>query len=71
MYSGIEIPIRREQANRSPASPSDSRRLQPTGAGARQRTEALWSKDRRPARSAAGRAGPNSGGRGKVVGASL
>ncbi len=37
MYSGIEFPLRREQANRSPASPDDSRRILPTGA--RQRTE--------------------------------
>ena len=37
MYSGIEFPLDRAQANRSPASPRDSRRLLPTGA--RQRTE--------------------------------
>src|SRR5215470_11030269 len=37
MYSGIEFPLGREQAARSPACPGDSRRLPP--AGARQRAE--------------------------------
>ena len=32
MYSGIEIPLGREQAKGSPASPRDARRLLPTRA---------------------------------------
>ena len=37
MYNGIKFPLGREQANRSPASPRDSRQFLP--AAARQRTE--------------------------------